>query len=103
MVSRRERLETMLAKEPDDAFLNFGLAMELVKEHRWDEAVTHFDRAVAIDPNYVAAHYHKGNALMIAGRMAEARHVLLDGIRIAEAAGEGHAASEMQALLERLS
>lgn len=103
MVSRRERLETMLGNEPNDAFLHFGLAMELVKEQRFDEAVRHFDRAAAIDPNYVAAHYHKGNTLMIAGRIEEARRVLLDGLRIAEAAGEGHAASEMQALLERLA
>ncbi len=103
MVSRRERLETMLGQEPNDAFLHFGLAMELVKEQRLEEAVQHFDRAAAIDPNYVAAHYHKGHALMTAGRVDEARRVLSEGMRIAEAAGEGHAASEMQALLEQLA
>ena len=38
--TRRETLEQMLAADPKDTFLRYGLAMELAREGKPDEAVT---------------------------------------------------------------
>jgi predicted Zn-dependent protease len=99
-MTRREKLEAMLLKEPGDAFLHFGLAMEWVKLGMVEAALSSFDAVLRIDPDYTAAYYHKANALLSAQRPFEARKVLNAGIAAARRVGNGHAESEMQALLE---
>lgn len=101
-MSRREKLEGLLAKSPEDPFLHFGLAMEYVKEGRFDDACARFDQAVALDPAYTAAYHHKGFALIAAGRQAEAREILQRGIAAARKCGNDHALSEMQELLNSI-
>lgn len=101
-MSRREKLEQLLQSEPDDAFLNFGLAMEYVKEGRVDEAVAQFDRTMTIDPDYTAAHHLKGQVLAAAGRVAEARDALRAGLEAAKRVGNQHAVEEMSELLAQL-
>lgn len=99
---RREKLEQLLAAEPDDVFLNFGLAMELTKEGDRDRALAQFDRVLQLDPNYHAAHYHKAATLIELGRTDEARQVLTAGLTAARVAGNTHAESEMADLLASL-
>ena len=41
-MSRLDQLRALLENEPDDLFLNFGLAMELFKEGRLEEALAGF-------------------------------------------------------------
>jgi len=101
-MSRREKIQAMLAKEPDDVFLNFGLAMELAKEGDADGAAAQFDRVLALDENYVAAYFHKGNTLIGAGRADEARQVLMQGVLVAQRQGNDHAADEMSGLLREI-
>jgi thioredoxin-like negative regulator of GroEL len=102
-VSRRVKLEQMLEKSPQDVFLNFGLAMELAKEGRTDEALARLDRVLELDPSYLTAYFQKGSTLIAAGRVPDARAVLAAGIAAAQASGDLHAASEMQALLDTLA
>ncbi len=102
-MTRRDKIERMLQDEPNDAFLHFGLAMELVKEGMTDKAITQFERVLAIDPLYTAAHHHLGNALIAAGRVEAARGVLSTGVDAARQIGNAHAEGEMLALLEGLS
>lgn len=102
MNSRLEQLQKLLAAEPDDVFLNFGLAMEFFKTGQHAEALAQFDRVIALDPDYVAAHFQKGNSLVAMGRSDEARRVLTDGIAVARRIGNAHAAGEMADLLESL-
>ena len=92
----------MLEKEPNDVFLNFGLAMEYVKAGHHDEALTQFDRILALDSTYTAAHYHKGNTLIGMGRTDEARQVLTSGVTAARANGDAHTENELQVLLESI-
>lgn len=92
----------MLLKEPDDVFLNFGLAMELVKEQALPDAVQRFARVLALDPSYTAAHYHKGATHIKLGQPVEARETLQSGIAAARRIGNAHAESEMRELLSGL-
>jgi tetratricopeptide (TPR) repeat protein len=39
---------------------------------RWLEALESYERAIALAPNYAAAHYNRGNALGMMGRFEEA-------------------------------
>lgn len=101
-VSRREKLERMLADEPKDLFLNYALAMELAKGEETAAALTRFDQVLAVDPTYTAAYYQKGSLLSSIGRREEASDVLRAGLAAAQRQGDAHAASEMQELLTRL-
>ncbi len=101
-MSRHDKLLAMLEKDPLDPFLHFGVAMELVKEGRQDEAIARFDRTIELDPAYTAAHYHKGNTLIGIGKGEEARAVLTAGIEKARCTGDAHTAGEMQDLLDTI-
>ena len=101
-MSRLEKLEALLQKEPDDSFLNFGIDMELAKAGRFDESLAQFDRTIELNPNYIAAYFQKGRTLISMGEDDRARNALEAGIQQANLCGETHAAGEMQELLATL-
>lgn len=102
-MSRIEKIQSMLEKEPDDPFLNYSLALELAKLDRFDESVARFDHLLSVAPDYVAAYFHKGKTLAAAGRVAAARAALAAGIAKAGEVGELHAQGEMQEFLASLA
>lgn len=102
-MSRREKLEQMLVKQPEDPFLHYGLAMELVKEGKVDAALEHFDQTLQLDTAYTAAYYHKANTLVAQGRTEEAKKTLGVGVEMARTNQDFHAAEEMQNLLDSIS
>ncbi|HLU47851.1 MAG TPA: tetratricopeptide repeat protein, partial [Planctomycetota bacterium] len=75
-----EAIEALLAKEPDDVFLNFSLAMALVSAGRKREALERFARTLELDARYVPAHFQRGRLLADLGREDEARAALEHGI-----------------------
>ncbi len=96
----REQLENLLKQEPDDVFLNFALAMELAKQGLSEAALACFDRVLDLDPHYLAAHHQKCNTLIAMRDKEAARSALGVGIAAAREAGDDHAASEMQRLVD---
>lgn len=82
-MSRLEQIQELLVREPRDLFLNFGLAMELVKAGRRTEAVAQFDRLHELDPNYIPAYFQKANTLIALGEEEAAREELRRGIEAA--------------------
>ena len=101
-MSRREKLERLLEENADDAFLNFGLAMELVKEGRAEDALARFDHVLKLDPGYTVAHHQKGTALLSLGRLDDACSALEAGIEAARAAGDTHAQEAMANLMDTI-
>lgn len=102
-MSRLEQLERMLVTEPNDSFLNFAFAMELAKAGRTADALARFDRVIALDAHYTAAHFQKGRTLLNGGEVEAAKAALREGIARAQECGNGHAAAEMGELLSSLS
>lgn len=100
-MSRRIKLEQMLAAEPDDAFLNYALALELAKEDR-GAALQRLADMNARFPDHVPAYFRRGQILAETGDLAGARDVLATGIQAARNSGDDHAAAEMQELLASL-
>ncbi len=101
-MSRRDKLEGLLEQHPDDVFLNFGLAMELVKEGLAEEALARFDHVLELDPGYVVAHYQKGTTLVSLRRLDDACSALEAGIEAAQAAGDSHARDKMTDLMDTI-
>ncbi|MEX0701234.1 MAG: tetratricopeptide repeat protein [Planctomycetales bacterium] len=99
---RREQLEALLESDPDDVFLNYALAKELIAEGRAAEGLACFDRVIELDPNYVPAYFQKGQALAERGEVAAAREALTAGIAAARRTGDTHALGEMTGFLEAL-
>ena len=95
-----EQIRARLEKEPDDVFLNFGLAMALSSAGEKDAALAQLDRTLALDGRYVPALFQKGRILADLGRDGEARAVLEQGIAVARGVGDRHAEGEMRELLE---
>lgn len=101
-MSRREKIEAMLADDPRDTFLRYSLAMELDKEGDHDTSLARFDELTRDVPPYVPAFFMAGQQLARLERVGEARTYLRDGIEAARAQGNAHAAGEMSEFLASL-
>jgi tetratricopeptide (TPR) repeat protein len=97
---RLTKLRALLAAEPDDGFLLYGMAQELHKLGRFGEAAEFYDRAIAVDPKECYAFFHKAKALEQAGRRDDAAASLRLGLARARAVGDRKAASEIEGLLD---
>ena len=95
----REQLEKLLAADPDDVFLNFGLAMELAKQEPAEAALQQFDKVISLDADYATAYYHKARLLLDQRRTDEARQALTAGLEAARRTGDTHAEAKMRELL----
>jgi tetratricopeptide (TPR) repeat protein len=101
-MSRREKIEAMLADDPGDTFLRYSLAMELDKEGAHDASLTKFSELARDNPPYVPAFFMAGQQLVRLGRVDDAREILRNGITAAKAQGDAHAAGEMTEFLASL-
>jgi tetratricopeptide (TPR) repeat protein len=101
-LSRREKIEAMLADEPHDLFLRYALAAELDKEGDHDGSLARLAELRGDDPPYGPAFFLAGQQLVRLGRIAEARTALRDGIEHARKTGDAHAAGEMSEFLAGL-
>ncbi len=97
-----DQLRALLADEPDDVFLNFGLAMQYAQAGHAEEAIRQFERVVQLDPRHASAYFQWARTLLALGRHSEAREILSRGLKAAEAAGDHHARDKMNDLLQAI-
>ncbi len=83
-----------------DSFALYGLAMEYRKLERTEDSLRTFEELRERDPDYLAMYLMAGQLLIEAGRGADARVWLEQGIALAERAGNGKALGELQDALE---
>jgi Flp pilus assembly protein TadD len=100
--SRKEQLEAMLAEDPKDPFLHYGLAMEHLSAGDDRKAVEVFRGLTELAPDYVPAYMQMGQALLRLGQADEARTVWQRGVVEAHKQGNDHASGEMQGMIEML-
>jgi hypothetical protein len=101
-MSRREKIEAMLADDPGDTFLRYSLAMELDREGDHEASLAKFAELTRDNPPYVPAFFMAGQQLARLGRFGEARTTLQNGIVAARAQNDMHAAGEMSEFLASL-
>lgn len=101
-MSRREQLEQLLAAEPHDPFLRYGLAMCCVSDGEVARAQEHFQQLLAEHPNYVAGYFQFAQLQARQGETEQAKPLLQSGIAVALRTGDSHAAREMTEFLATL-
>jgi tetratricopeptide (TPR) repeat protein len=100
--SRKDKIEAMLADDPDDVFLRYSLALEWEKLGDHEQSLRLL-RELAQEPTrYVPAYFMQGKQLAKLGRITDARSVLREGIDVARAVRDAHAAAEMSEFLQSL-
>src|SRR4051794_15826418 len=99
---RLKKLQSMLEKTPNDAFLLYSIGMEHKKADASAAAVEWFDRALAADAKYCYAYYQKGQAYESDGEVEAAKKAYREGIEAAIKYGDAHARSELEGALSML-
>jgi len=95
-------LTEILAQNPGDAFARYGLAMAYSAEGKQEEALREYATTIEKSPDYVPAYQMSAQELIKAQRFDEARERLKAGLAACERTGNGHATSEMSAMLDDL-
>jgi len=101
--TRKDKLQAMLADDPDDQMLRYMLATELEKEADHDGSLELFLGLMNDSSPYVPAFLMSGQQLARLGRIDEARATYLRGIEEARKVNDEHAAGEMGEFLRELS
>jgi Flp pilus assembly protein TadD len=92
-------LRGLLAKNPADSRLLFGLALELEKQQRWAEVVEVLTSYLASADDEGNAWGRLGNALRQTGRDADARRAYESGITAARSHGHPSMAADFEDIL----
>ena len=100
--TRRQKLEEFLARDPNDAFSRYGIALECVREGDLAAAESHFRTLLQGNPDYVPGYQMYAQTLVQNARAEDAKAILAQGIQAAIRQGNQHARSEMEGLLESL-
>jgi predicted Zn-dependent protease len=98
-----DRLKEILALDPRNSFARYGIAMELVSQGDTAAALAEFDILLSNDPDYTPGYFMAAQTLAGAGKKPEAIERLRAGIGCAARAGNSHALSEMQTMLDALN
>ena len=101
-VTRREKLELMLADEPQDQMLRYMLSQELDKEADHDRSLSLLRSLMDDEPSYVPAFLMAGQQFQRLGRGEEAKSAFAAGIEAARQQGDDHARDELTRFLEEM-
>jgi tetratricopeptide (TPR) repeat protein len=102
MTDRIASLEALLERDPDDAECLYSLGFEHAKAGDTERAVACYDRAIAVDPDFCYAYFHKARALEEADRNDEACAALRAGIERATTLGDAKARDELAGYLDTI-
>jgi len=102
-MDRIASLNEILQQDPNNAFARYGLAMEYGNSGQTERALEEFGKLLSSNPDYAAGYFMAAQTLVKADRAQEAKAMLEGGIAAAQRAGDSHAQSEMQAMLEEIS
>jgi predicted RNA polymerase sigma factor len=101
-MTRREKLEAMLADDPQDQMLRYMLAMELEKEGENDRSLSFLSGLMDDATPYVPAFLMAGQQFTRLDRIEDARAAFRRGIDAAQTQGDSHAFEELKRFLSEL-
>jgi len=96
---RLVQLEKMLAKEPNDTFLLYGIALEFKKASDPQRALEFLKRVIALDEGYCYAYHQMGLIHESLDDMDAARQAYRAGVEAARRKGDAHALGEIESAL----
>ena len=98
---RMDQIEALLADDPNDSFLRYGLAMEHASIGQ-EETAAQLLLALIAETPYVPGFLQAGQILNRLNRIEEGCEVLRKGIAAAKQQGDSHAEGEMSGLLSSM-
>ena len=96
---RIDAFKAMVAAQPEQEMVWYGLANEYVKLERWDEAADALRQVLKLNADFTAAYQMLGTSLIKQGRREEARRAWTDGIETANRTGAWKARQHMEGLM----
>ncbi|MCC6344800.1 MAG: tetratricopeptide repeat protein [Bryobacterales bacterium] len=99
---RLDALNALLAQDPNNSFVRYGLAQTLLSDGKLEQAAAAFQELIKLHPNYSAAYFHGGQTLEKLGRLEEARRVYEEGVVVSGRNGDLHTKKEIQGALDLL-
>jgi predicted Zn-dependent protease len=100
--NRLNKLEAMLADDPDDGLLKYMLALELEKASDHDRSLQLLAELMSAEPPYVPAFLMAGQQSVTIGQPEAARTIWQAGIQAARDQDDEHAAGEMAQFINDL-
>jgi predicted Zn-dependent protease len=101
--NRLNLLLQFVEQNPGDAFARYGLAMEYSRLGQTEPALDQYRKLLELHPDYTNGYFMAAQTLERAGRTADAKQMLENGIVAAKRAGNQHALREMSAMLDELA
>lgn len=98
-MTRLEQLHRLRAASPNDPFLLFAIAKEHEKANNASQALEFYLQISTTSPDYVGLYYHLGKLYERDNRLEDAANTYKEGIKVALAANDRHAAGELQTAL----
>ena len=96
-------LSEILTHNPADIFARYGLAMELIAQHKIEAGLAEFTTIIDQSPDYVPAYQMSAQTLAANQQPELALARLHHGIAATNRTGNQHALAEMEALREDLT
>ena len=97
---RIEKLKEMIAKDPNDSFSRYALALEYNGSGETSVAIEILEELVKHDPKYLAAYHQLAMFLAKLNRTQEAKQIYRKGIDLAVELKDNKEESEMREELE---
>ena len=97
-----EQFKKVLAIDPNDEVMWFGLGRAYMDEGNFDEAARAMKECVKVKPTYSAAYYTLAQALHKLGRIEECRTVCDEGIEVSTKNGDAMVTKNLGLLKESL-
>ena len=82
--------EVEIEKHPDDTALHDSVALLYLELARHEQAIAHFRRSTALQPQSPQAHYNLGTALTVARRLDEAASAFREALRLDPSYANAH-------------
>jgi Fe-S cluster biosynthesis and repair protein YggX len=101
--SRIAQFQKMASDDPGNELGHFSLGRAYLDDNQFAEAVTSFDRALAINPNLSKAYQLAATALLRLDKRDAAIARLTEGVKVADARGDVMPRGEMVKMLQDLA
>jgi E3 SUMO-protein ligase RanBP2 len=98
--SRLEALKALLADNPTDAFVHYGIANEYYKAGQLEECVSTIHQYLKLADDEGAVYRMLGHSLLRLGRKDEAKVAFEEGIKAAEKHGHPSMAEEYREVID---
>jgi tetratricopeptide (TPR) repeat protein len=101
-MNRLETLLQMAVNKPDDAFLQYAIALEHVALQDMQAAENIFQSLLSLQLNYLPTYYQYGQLLETMEKTEQARHIYEQGIALALKLNDNKTARELQQAIDLL-